>query len=175
MGDTEIVTPGDAPDKPRGNVSYAELQRHTNRSSLWVLIGGTVYDVTSLLSSHPGGTGPLFKYAGKDATWAYPIYTPSNALMRFPICSKEFMQIHPPDALGTLPHSVCIGPIDPTTVPHILSEPTAEESRIAKAKATLPRPRSALNLLEIEVRTTPQAKALSGANPVSAETGKRSA
>ena len=63
------------------------------------------------------------------------------------------MQIHPPDALNTLRHSV-IGPIDPTTVPRIASEPTAEENRIAKAKAALPHPRCALNLVEIEVRTT---------------------
>ncbi|KAH9999788.1 FMN-dependent dehydrogenase-domain-containing protein [Russula vinacea] len=131
MNDTEIVMPGDVSDEPRGHVSYAELQRHTTQSSLWVLIGGTVYDVTSLLSSHPGGTGPLFKYAGKDAT-------------------REFMQIHPPDALNTLPHSVCIGPIDPTTVPRTVREPTAEENRIAKAREALPHPRSALNLVEIE-------------------------
>ena len=65
MNDTEIVAPVADPRVP---VPYAELQRHTNPSSLWVLIGGIVYDVTSLLSSHPGGTGPLFKYAGKDAT-----------------------------------------------------------------------------------------------------------
>jgi L-lactate dehydrogenase (cytochrome) len=62
------------------------------------------------------------------------------------------MQIHPPDALNTLPHSV-IGPIDPTTIPRVISEPTAEEKRIAKARAALPHPRSALNLMEIEVRT----------------------
>ena len=73
MSDSEIVASEDASDVPRGHVSYAELQRHTNRSSLWVLIGGIVYDVTSLLSSHPGGTGPLFKFAGKDATCVYPI------------------------------------------------------------------------------------------------------
>jgi cytochrome b involved in lipid metabolism len=79
MNDTEIVA--QVPDEARDHVSYAELQRHTNPSSLWVLIGGMVYDVTSLLSSHPGGTGPLFKYAGKDATWAYPISTPLNGLM----------------------------------------------------------------------------------------------
>ena len=69
MVDTEVV--GDAIDGPRRYVSYTELQRHANRSSLWVLISGIVYDVTSLLSSHPGGTGPLLKYAGKDATCAY--------------------------------------------------------------------------------------------------------
>lgn len=62
------------------------------------------------------------------------------------------MQIHPPDALNTLPHSV-IGPIDPTTVPRTVSEPTAEENRIARARAALPHPRCTLNLMEIEVRT----------------------
>ena len=63
------------------------------------------------------------------------------------------MQIHPPDALNALPHSV-IGPIDPTTVPRTVNEPTAEENRIAKARAALPLPRYALNLMEIEVRIT---------------------
>jgi hypothetical protein len=72
------------------------------------------------------------------------------------------MQIHPPDALHALPHSVCIGPIDPATVPRTLSEPTAEENRITKARAALPHPRSALNLVEIEVRAIPQAKRLFG-------------
>jgi L-lactate dehydrogenase (cytochrome) len=63
------------------------------------------------------------------------------------------MPIHPPDALDMLPRSTYIGPIDPATVPRALNEPTAEENRITKARAALPHPRSALNLLEIEVRT----------------------
>jgi hypothetical protein len=46
-----------------------------------------------------------------------------------------------------------MGPIDPTTVPRIVSEPTAEENRIAKARLVLPHPRAVLNLSEIEVRT----------------------
>jgi len=67
------------------------------------------------------------------------------------------MQIHPPDALNTLPHSV-IGPIDPTTVPRAVSEPSAEENRIVRARAALPHPRCALNLMKIEVRTTQRDK-----------------
>jgi len=68
------------------------------------------------------------------------------------VCSKEFMAIHPRGALATLPPSACIGPIDPTTVPRIMYEPTAEEKRIAEAREALPHPRSVLNLSEIEVR-----------------------
>jgi L-lactate dehydrogenase (cytochrome) len=68
------------------------------------------------------------------------------------------MPIHPPDALGTLPHSAYIGPIDLATVPRALNEPTAEENRITKARAALPHPRSVLNLLEVEVWTITQVK-----------------
>ncbi len=71
------------------------------------------------------------------------------------------MPIHPSDALATLPRSAYIGRIDPATVPRALSEPTAEENRIAKARAALPHPRSILNLLEIEVRTITQVEKLS--------------
>ncbi|KAI0268354.1 FMN-dependent dehydrogenase-domain-containing protein [Gloeopeniophorella convolvens] len=133
--ETETVTRAraraSAPEAPQGLVSYAELQRHASRSSLWVLINGFVYDATALLASHPGGIGPLLKHAGKDAT-------------------KAFLPIHAPGTLETLPPSARIGPIDPATVPRVTSEPTAEEKRIAKAKAALPHPRTVLNLLEVE-------------------------
>lgn len=118
-------------NEPRGYISYAELRRHTNRSSLWVLINGIVYDVTAILSSHPGGTGPLLKHAGSDAT-------------------KAFMPIHSPGVLNELPHSARIGRIDPDTVPRVVNEPTAEEKRIARARAALPHPRAVLNLREME-------------------------
>jgi len=172
MVDTEVVE--DAIDGPRRYVSYAELQRHANRSSLWVLISGIVYDVTSLLSSHPGGTGPLLKYAGKDATYAYTVPASTfECTDRLWVCSKAFMPIHPPDALDMLPRSAYIGPIDLGTVPRALNEPTAEENRITKARAALPHPRSALNLSEIEVGTiTGQRDIMT--EPVS-ETGKKRA
>jgi L-lactate dehydrogenase (cytochrome) len=73
MSDTQLAEADTASEKPRGYVSYAELQRHATPSSLWVLINGIVYDLTAFLSLHPGGTGPLLKYAGKDATWAHPV------------------------------------------------------------------------------------------------------
>jgi L-lactate dehydrogenase (cytochrome) len=60
------------------------------------------------------------------------------------------MPIHSPGVLDTLPR---IGPIDPDTVPRTVSEPTAEENRIAKARAVLPHPRAVLNLREMEVRS----------------------
>jgi L-lactate dehydrogenase (cytochrome) len=55
--------------------------------------------------------------------------------------------------LQELPRSARIGPIDPNTVPRLVSEPTIEEKRIAKARAALPHPRAVLNLREMEVRS----------------------
>lgn len=85
------------------------------------------------------------------------------------------MQIHPPDALDKLPRSACIGPIDPATVPNTLSEPTAEENRIAKARAALPHLQSVLNLGEVEVRTILQLKRLLTGDLASLGTSKERA
>ena len=63
------------------------------------------------------------------------------------------MPIHSPSVLNELPRSARIGRIDPDTVPRVVNEPTAEEKRIARARAALPHPRSVLNLREMEVRS----------------------
>jgi L-lactate dehydrogenase (cytochrome) len=63
------------------------------------------------------------------------------------------MPIHSPGVLNELPRSARIGRIDPDTVPRIVNEPTAEEKRIARARAALPHPRAVLNLREMEVRS----------------------
>ena len=63
------------------------------------------------------------------------------------------MPIHSPSVLGELPRSARIGRIDPDTIPRTVSEPTAEEKRITKARAALPHPRAVLNLREMEVRS----------------------
>jgi len=37
-------------------VSLEELLRHSSREDCWIVIDGGVYDVTSWLPKHPGGT-----------------------------------------------------------------------------------------------------------------------
>ena len=48
--------------------SIEEIQTHNTPNSLWVIIENNVYDVTSFLQEHPGGTKPFLKYAGTDVT-----------------------------------------------------------------------------------------------------------
>ncbi|KYR00718.1 cytochrome b5 B [Tieghemostelium lacteum] len=45
-----------------------EIQKHTTLESLWIIINGNVYDVTSYADTHPGGIDVLLENAGKDAT-----------------------------------------------------------------------------------------------------------
>ncbi|KAI0035656.1 FMN-dependent dehydrogenase-domain-containing protein [Vararia minispora EC-137] len=122
-----------APDAPQLSplIDYTELSKHITPESLWVLIDDTVYDITAILTSHPGGKGPLLKWAGKDAT-------------------NAFKPIHAPGTLNTLPHNAVLGKIDPTSIPQIERVLSEEEQRIQKARAALQPPTAVLNLREVE-------------------------
>ncbi|KAH3684294.1 hypothetical protein WICPIJ_004734 [Wickerhamomyces pijperi] len=70
-----------------------EVSKHNTKESLWVVINGNVYDLTTFLTKHPGGQKVLLKFAGKDAT-------------------KIFTPIHPPDALDKFIAPEChLGPL----------------------------------------------------------------
>merc|ERR1719221_2355279 len=49
-------------------IPWAEVQRHTSKDDLWLLIDSKVYDVTPFLGLHPGGGQLIADVAGKDAT-----------------------------------------------------------------------------------------------------------
>lgn len=50
--------------------SREEVAKHNTSDSLWILLGDSVLDVTSLIGQHPGGNGALLKRGGgvKDCT-----------------------------------------------------------------------------------------------------------
>jgi len=52
-------------------VTWEQLKAHTTKDSLWLLVNGKVYDVTSFIDEHPGGDEVLFAEAGRDATEAF--------------------------------------------------------------------------------------------------------
>lgn len=51
--------------------TYNEIQQHRSAESTWVVLYGKVYDVTSFLPSHPGGSKVILELAGSDATEEY--------------------------------------------------------------------------------------------------------
>lgn len=48
-----------------------EIANHSTSSDCWIIISDKVYDVSSYLSSHPGGRRTVTPYCGKEATSAF--------------------------------------------------------------------------------------------------------
>jgi len=53
-----------------------EVAEHCTKDSLWMIIKGNVYDITTYVSSHPGGERALLKFAGKDGTENVEYHSP---------------------------------------------------------------------------------------------------
>ena len=51
--------------------TWEEISRHNNASSLWIVLDGKVYDVTSWKDEHPGGEEVLLEAGASDATNAF--------------------------------------------------------------------------------------------------------
>lgn len=47
------------------------ISTHNSQQSCWIIISGSVYDVTSFLSIHPGGVSAILGYCGSDASDAF--------------------------------------------------------------------------------------------------------
>lgn len=48
--------------------SWDEVKKHNTRDNTWIVIEGSVYNVTNFLRKHPGGAKILGSYGGQDAT-----------------------------------------------------------------------------------------------------------
>ncbi len=56
---------------PAGMYSMSQVARHNTASSCWTVVNGSVYDVTSFVSMHPGGPYAILTMCGADATSAF--------------------------------------------------------------------------------------------------------
>lgn len=45
-----------------------DIQTHNTSKSVWIIIDDYVFDVTTYMSKHPGGSQLFLKYAGTDCT-----------------------------------------------------------------------------------------------------------
>lgn len=48
--DSKITTEEEAPAK---TIKLSEIEKHTTRDDLWMVVNGKVYDVTSFVDEHP--------------------------------------------------------------------------------------------------------------------------
>jgi hypothetical protein len=67
--------PATSPQSPGGSgtvsLTATEIAKHDTASDCWIVIDGSVYDVTSQLLSHPGGADTITPYCGSDASQAW--------------------------------------------------------------------------------------------------------
>ena len=111
----------------------AEVAKHADRKSCWVIVHGKAYDVTEFLPEHPGGPAIILRYAGRDAT-------------------DEFDPVHPPDTLDKyLEKSKHLGEVDMTTVvKEEGKEETPEERDRQRRIQDMPLLSQCYNLMDFE-------------------------
>jgi len=109
------------------------VQQHRSAESCWVVLYGNVYDVTSFVPEHPGGSKIILQLAGQDAT-------------------DEYDPVHPPGTLeDSLPASAKIGAIDKSTLPSVDKSPAEKSSTPEDKLMTLD---ECLNMDDIEKLAT---------------------
>lgn len=86
-------------------ITVSELSQHNSLTDLWLVVAGTVYDLSTFAPSHPGGAATLLQHAGRDATAAYT-----------DVHSLSLIQ-------ASLPLSSRIGALDQASVPEGWSHP----------------------------------------------------
>lgn len=52
-------------------LTMAEISTHASVADCWIIMSGKVYVMTNYFVLHPGGTGAISPYCGKDATTAF--------------------------------------------------------------------------------------------------------
>eukprot|EP00306_Pavlova_sp_CCMP459_P006340 CAMPEP_0185160758 /NCGR_PEP_ID=MMETSP1139-20130426/3896_1 /TAXON_ID=298111 /ORGANISM="Pavlova sp., Strain CCMP459" /LENGTH=522 /DNA_ID=CAMNT_0027725977 /DNA_START=96 /DNA_END=1664 /DNA_ORIENTATION=+ len=72
----------EAADSDTSKVSLDDLAGHNSeKTGVWMAIGGVVYDATAYLDEHPGGRDALLGAAGRDATEDYNAIGHSKAAL----------------------------------------------------------------------------------------------
>jgi cytochrome b involved in lipid metabolism len=65
-------------------LNISEIAKHNLRNDCWLLIDNKIYNVTSYISSHPGGVGNITNYCGREASSAFnglPHSTSAHSLL----------------------------------------------------------------------------------------------
>jgi len=98
--------PTTAPSSPSAAATYtaAEVAKHNTGTDCWSVVNKNVYDLTSYVSSHPGGSAVIKAICGKDGSAAFSgqhggAKTPASVLASFKLGALSTT------AAGTLPEA----------------------------------------------------------------------
>jgi len=53
------------------NLSTSEIKKHNTKSDCWSIVNGNVYNLTSYVQKHPGGTAVIANICGKDGSSSF--------------------------------------------------------------------------------------------------------
>jgi len=53
------------------SLTTSEVAKHNTDSNCWIIIQGSVYNLTQYLNLHPGGSNRIIPYCGQNATTAF--------------------------------------------------------------------------------------------------------
>jgi len=63
-----VCRPHDPKVANMGHIDGAEVAKHDNKKSCWIVLDSNVYDVTNFISDHPGGAPIILRNAGTVCT-----------------------------------------------------------------------------------------------------------
>jgi len=47
---------------------WEDIKKHNTKTDAWIVIDGSIYDISNWAKKHPGGRKIISNYAGEDAT-----------------------------------------------------------------------------------------------------------
>lgn len=66
-----VSNPTSSPTPVPSTYALADVAQHNSQASCWTTINGSVYDLTSFISQHPGGERAILSICGIDGTQAF--------------------------------------------------------------------------------------------------------
>ncbi len=75
---------------PDATYNMAEISTHNSAEDCWVIVEGKVYDMTSFIDRHPGGSHSILVMCGFDATAPF-LSMPDAVIPAARIAMREFL------------------------------------------------------------------------------------
>lgn len=121
---------------------------HNKLSDCWMIVNGKVYDVTSYVNAHPGGSAEIAKACGKDGTQLYASKDKDPATNHSANAYSLLEQYY----VGDLNKEI-VNAQNPTTtnqgVPEFTTPPSVNVTAPTTTPTTVPRYDVTLNLAEV--------------------------